>query len=75
MTTRDIANTAVVEKAMVAQYDAHARELLPKRLQSLFENTTWLRMSQTPRVTYKRMKLRWGSTTPGGRISLNVLTW
>lgn len=72
VTTPDIADSSAVEKAMVEWYHAHARELLRKRVQHRLEHSTWLRLPRAPQLTLKRMKLRWGSTTPGGRVYLNV---
>lgn len=72
VTTPDIADTGTIEKAMADWYHSHARELLPKRMQCLLGGSTWLRPQQAPQLALRRMKLRWGSTTPGGRICLNV---
>jgi predicted metal-dependent hydrolase len=70
--TPDLADTRTIEKAMVGWYRAHASELLRKRLRIVLEQSTWLRLSQVPQLTIRRMKLRWGSTTPGGRVCLNL---
>ena len=72
VTTPDIADCHTVEKAMAEWYSSHAREMLPKRLKHLLEKSTWIQLPGAPQLTIRRMKLRWGSTTPGGRICLNV---
>lgn len=72
VTTPDIADRGAVEKAMAGWYQVHARELLPKRMKYLLEGSSWLRLQRAPQLALTRMKLRWGSTTPAGRIRLNV---
>jgi predicted metal-dependent hydrolase len=72
VTTPDVLDKSAIEEMMAEWYRAHARELLPKRVTQLLVRTTWIRMPRAPQLTLRRMRLRWGSTTPGGRVCLNV---
>jgi hypothetical protein len=72
VTTPNLADPCTVEKVMNEWYRAHARELLPKRLKFVLQQSTWLPLPQAPHLTLRRMKFRWGSTTPGGRVCLNI---
>lgn len=60
-----------VSKAMNAWYVTHARVILRERLLRLLQGSVWLRLP-VPQLTVRRMRLRWGSTTAGSRICLNV---
>ena len=72
VTTPDTTEPAVVEAAMNHWYRTRARDLLPKRLNQVLKTTTWIQLPEAPKLTLRRMRLRWGSTTPGGRVCLNV---
>lgn len=72
VTTPNVADLGTVAQAMTDWYRAHARELLAKRVELLRKQSTWLPPTLVPHLTFRRMKLRWGSTAPSGRICLNV---
>jgi predicted metal-dependent hydrolase len=72
VTTRRQNDPSEVEAAMNGWYRARARDLLLKRLVQVRNASTWLSLPETPSLSIRRMRLRWGSTTPGGRICLNV---
>lgn len=65
-------DVCAVESAMNEWYRAHARVILRERLMRLLTASTWLRLPSPPQLTVRRMRLRWGSTTAGSRVCLNV---
>ena len=68
----DINDSHAVETAMHSWYQTHARAILRERFLRLLGTSTWLRLPTPPQITVRRMRLRWGSTTPSSRVCLNV---
>lgn len=67
----DSDDAQAVSAAMNAWYVTHARVILLERLLRLLQRSAWLRLP-VPHLTVRRMRLRWGSTTAGSRVCLNV---
>lgn len=68
----DVDDVQAIESEMGAWYQAHARVILQERLLLILASSTWLRLPSPPKLTVRRMRLRWGSTTAGARVYLNV---
>ena len=64
-------NRTMVRRLVDAWYRDHANALLVDRVRRVLASTTWLD-SQIPPITIRALRLRWGSTSRAGRISLNV---
>jgi len=67
----DGSDAQAVSAAMNAWYATHARAILRDRLLRMLQGSAWLRLP-VPQLTVRRMRLRWGSTTAGLRVCLNV---
>jgi predicted metal-dependent hydrolase len=64
-------NRAAIQKIVEAWYRDRAKVLLFDRVERVVASTTWLDR-QIPPITVRKLRLRWGSTSRAGRISLNV---
>jgi predicted metal-dependent hydrolase len=62
---------AAVQRIVEAWYRDHAKALLSYRVRRVLASTTWLNR-QIPSITVRKLRLRWGSTSRVGHISLNV---
>jgi hypothetical protein len=61
-----------VRRLMERWYLDHARTTFQRRLEGLVRETPILRLRESPPLLVRRMKRRWGSCSPEGRILMNV---
>lgn len=61
-----------VKRVMEGWISEEARSLFWHRLESLIRETPQLQLKVTPVINLRRMKARWGSCSPQGRILMNT---
>lgn len=71
VSTSEPSNPDNVRVLMEGWYREHAKVLLATRLATLLAGTTWLEMAPPP-AQIRRLRDRWGSTSPSGRITFNL---
>lgn len=60
-----------VRVSMEAWYRERAKALLATRIAALLDGTTWLNTAPPP-ARIRRLRDRWGSTSPSGRVTFNL---
>jgi predicted metal-dependent hydrolase len=60
-----------IKQLMTAWYRDHAYRVLAERVQRVLRSTTWLDVD-TPSISIRTMRQRWGSTTARGRVIFNI---
>ena len=68
----DPADRAQVRRTMERWYLDHARSTLARRMEELVRRTPRLRLPGAPPLIVRRLRQRWGSCSPEGRILMNV---
>lgn len=64
------ASALEVRSLMNAWYRSKARIVLGERLADMCDSLRWVKTA--PAVSYRKLKVQWGSCSPMGRITLNV---
>lgn len=72
VTVPDLADRQQVRTLMERWYLEHAREVFSRRLSDLVNATPRLRLHTPPPLLVRRLRKRWGSCSPEGRILMNV---
>jgi predicted metal-dependent hydrolase len=72
VTLRDPENRRGIQRLMDGWYRERATNLIRERVTRLLRATTWLEVEAVPPITIRAMRLRWGSTTAGGRVNVNI---
>jgi predicted metal-dependent hydrolase len=72
VTVADPADRDSVRRRMERWYLDHARTVFTRRLGELVRTTPRLRLSEPPPLLVRRLRRRWGSCSPEGRILINV---
>lgn len=67
---RDRNDRERVRSLMKSWYCSHTKALLEARMDRILTSTTWL-TSKPACITIRKLRTRWGSTSPSGRISFN----
>ena len=62
-----------VEASMTKWYLDHARATFQRRLENLVEITPRLGLKEPPPLIVRRIRTRWGSCAPAGRILMNAV--
>lgn len=65
-------DAAQVQRAVQRWYLRRAREVFAERLQALVQRTALLDLLVVPPLIVRRLRTRWGSCSPEGRIVMNV---
>lgn len=72
VTVQEPPDTARVQKLMERWYLDHARRTFDRRLTDLVRSTPLLRLAEAPPLLVRKLRKRWGSCSPEGRILVNV---
>jgi predicted metal-dependent hydrolase len=72
VTVPDPADTVRVRRLMERWYLDHARATFERRMAEVIRRTPLLGLSEPPPLLVRRLRRRWGSCSPEGRILLNV---
>ena len=72
VTVSDPNDRDAVRANMDRWYRKRAKSILAERMSRILKSTSWLKLSETPLLTIRTMRQRWGSATPSGRIFLNI---
>lgn len=72
VTVPDPADTARVRRQMERWYLTHARSVFGRRLVGLIRQTPRLGLKEPPPLIVRKLRRRWGSCSPEGRILMNV---
>jgi predicted metal-dependent hydrolase len=72
VTVADPADTEQVGRRMARWYLDHARAVFSRRLAELVRRTPRLGLDEPPALLVRRLRKRWGSCSPEGRILMNV---
>jgi len=70
----DSKNTPAVAKLLHDWFSTHARQVFATRLERLIKSTPLLELKTTPPLLVRKIKTRWGSCSPSGRILMNLDT-
>lgn len=68
----DAAGPAHVQRLMERWYLDHARVTFERRMAGVLRRTPRLECTVTPRLLIRKVRRRWGSCSPDGRILMNV---
>lgn len=72
VTVPDPRDTPRVRRLMERWFLEHARETFGRRLDALVRNASRLRLAEAPPLLVRKLRTRWGSCSPQGRILMNV---
>jgi predicted metal-dependent hydrolase len=72
VTVPDVADRALIRRLMERWYLDHGRTVFSRRLADLVRTTPRLRLHVSPPLLVRRLRKRWGSCSPQGRILMNV---
>lgn len=72
VTVADPADTDRVRQPMERWYLEHARAVFTRRLAELVRSAPRLRLNGPPPLLVRRLRKRWGSCSPEGRVLVNV---
>ena len=72
VTVPNPADTARVRRQMDRWYLTHARSVFGRRLAELIRQTPRLGLKEPPPLIVRKLRRRWGSCSPEGRILMNV---
>ena len=67
--TTQIGSPKHIRELMEEWYLAKARAIFRERIIEISESLRWVKA--TPHLTFRSMRVQWGSCSPGGRITLN----
>lgn len=68
----ELGDATAVRTLMDRWYRKRAKVVLPERLDRLRNSTSWLKLRETPPLTVRTMRQRWGSATPTGRLYFSI---
>lgn len=68
----DPKNSSAVARLLHDWFSAHARRVFSTRLERLCRNTPLLGIKVAPPLLVRKIKTRWGSCSPSGRILMNL---
>ena len=69
---RDPHDTSQVQRLIERWLLEHARETFARRMSALLARASRLRIAEPPPIVVRKLKTRWGSCSPSGRILVNV---
>ena len=72
VTVPDARDARLVRRMMDRWFLEHARETFTRRLDAVVRNATRLRLKKSPPLLVRKLRTRWGSCSPEGRILMNV---
>ena len=72
VSVRNPHETSQVQRLMEQWLLEHARETFSRRMDALVARASRLRLDQSPPIVVRKLKMRWGSCSPSGRVLMNV---
>lgn len=72
VTVPDPTDTDQVRRRMERWYLDHARAVFQRRMEDLIRRTPHLGLTERPPLIVRKLRKRWGSCSPEGRILINV---